>query len=288
MKQFAGIDLDSLSSSSVQDLRAVSEAFRAKYKEKYILEADYLQPQTFIRVLKNYIQVNTTPTRNAIQSLAVLLKYLNEENELHAGSVNDNLTVLSLKINLQQRNGGDLAGNEVAALNFEQRVELVTRLQHKICFHDDFDYFVDKTVSAWNRKSFATAYLILRHIMEMSDVKPKIGDDALLPHTIALQLSYYIEMMEYLRERQYSDALKALYGILENALIYSINKLKSIPTPEEHPTKTHYLRELFFSMHVHHHSPHRQIEAEASQSLLLGSAKAEVQIPRKNSKSLAI
>lgn len=262
MKQFAGIDLESL--NSMESLREARDKFIANYRNKYSLPGDCSGPEEVIEPLRNFIRVNNIPTRSATQALAVLIKYLPNDEDDSSGCLQDDLKLLVLKLNLRQNGCGGASRYAFRYMPFKERHEMVERLRRKIYFPDDLAYYAKSIHESLNRKFFAMADKKLEKIINFSNINKKSLNREYLPYALSLQISYYIEIMDYLRERRYTEDLEMFYNRVLSTLVRSLVKLMQLPEIKE--AKTGYIWSLFFSKDKH--TKYNQIQPELIKPLL--------------------
>lgn len=271
MNEFAGLEIDKIDIKSMESLDVARVAFMNNYYDNYFIPHDCADDQSVISPLRSYIKWILVPTRTLDQTMAMIIKYLPDDED-KSGTLDDHLTLLALKLNLRLKGCGGDSGYAFREIDFNQRCEMVQKFKRKICFHDDWDYAVTATYKSLHNKLFAMAGESLQKIAGMSDTSNKSISKKDLPAIISLQISYYITIINYLRDKLYNNFIKAFYSKVEQQLIASINNLKKLPeySPEEAARRS-LTDFFFFYKNGDRARQYKQIEPELKQPWISSS-----------------
>ncbi len=266
MKFFADINLSTVNLNSEQELQTIYNAFKLNYCQHYI-QPDETNAELVVTYLNNFLRANNI-TRCATQELALVLKYLPSDDELISSiNKNDTLTLLVLKINLRQAGCPD---SVFTHSDFKQRCALITKLKKKICFHDDWNGYVERVVDAFNRKSFELAQIKLAAIAPAA-AKKNIQDKAYLPFMLSMQICQYITILQFI-DKQQLDIFDEFKELVNALLKQNLDKLCHMQEPknEEETTKTFgfKLKTMLFSCN-NTQPKYNQVAPELSEPLLL-------------------
>jgi hypothetical protein len=245
MKKFAGINLNTIDPRSVAQLRSLRATFLEHYRNKYMLPENSCAAMA-INFLDNYYQVNTTPNLHSFQTLAMIIKRLPDDQQL-VGNVDDNLTLLVLKIVFRQHG---FVGDNFKDLGFGQRCALIQKLQRKICYHDDWEYAVNRILKAFNRKSMQLSYFALDQIIEMPNLFHAAQKCEYQSYLLSLQICEYVKILDFVIAHPGLADINLFGAKVFRELLQSLNRLKSLSELKCKNERSSY-HGVFFSRILH-------------------------------------
>jgi len=226
MKNFAGIQLDSLDTENLVDRYAVSKAFVLAYQNQYRYPTDHITPIDLTGYVENCIQANLSLPINSEDALSMAIEFIPADEYL-TSDTRANLQIKMLKLCLK----------DYKIDNASDRLRAVNLISNTIKLHKDW-----RTTAADLCHAISYANLDIAE-QQFEKINNMHGTGEYAQYVLGLKISYYMDIMTYLERRidalhppfynmyqpLYVERLDLLYGKVNRCLLSSLLSLKSMP-----------------------------------------------------------